>query len=83
MSVAAKGLAGFVRLYRAMVRPLLPPSCRYTPSCSEFALEALARHGAVRGGWLTMRRIVRCHPWGGFGYDPVPGDPVAERMGGR
>ena len=83
MTPAARILTGMVRLYRAVLRPVLPPTCRFTPSCSEFALEALGRHGAVRGGWLVARRITRCHPWGGFGYDPVPGDPVAERVVGH
>jgi uncharacterized protein len=62
-----------IRLYRVLLSPVLGPRCRYLPSCSEYALEALARHGVGRGGWLALRRILRCHPWGGSGYDPVPG----------
>jgi putative membrane protein insertion efficiency factor len=62
-----------IRLYRVLLSPVLGPRCRYLPSCSEYALEALARHGVGRGGWLALRRIIRCHPWGGSGYDPVPG----------
>jgi putative membrane protein insertion efficiency factor len=51
---------------------ILPPSCRYTPSCSAYAIEALERYGAVRGGWIALKRILRCRPWGGCGFDPVP-----------
>lgn len=51
---------------------ILPPSCRYAPSCSEYAIHALKKHGAIRGGWLAAKRLLRCHPWGGSGYDPVP-----------
>lgn len=51
---------------------VLPPSCRYSPSCSQYAIEALERHGAIKGGWLAAKRLLRCHPWGGHGYDPVP-----------
>jgi len=61
-----------VRVYRALVSPLLPPRCRFAPSCSAYALEALTRHGAFRGGWLALRRIGRCHPWHPGGPDPVP-----------
>ena len=67
-------LRGLIRLYQLCISPLLGVNCRFAPSCSEYAAEALTRHGAVRGGWLTLRRLVRCHPWGGSGYDPVPAD---------
>ncbi len=60
-----------VKFYRYFISPLLPPSCRYTPTCSEYALEALALHGPFRGTWLAIRRLGRCHPWGGHGHDPV------------
>ena len=65
-------LRGLIRLYQLFVSPLLPPGCRYLPTCSEYAAEAIAHHGAARGSWLTLRRLLRCHPWGGSGYDPVP-----------
>ncbi len=61
-----------VRGYQLFVSPVLGPRCRYHPTCSAYAMEALAVHGAARGGWLAIRRILRCHPWGGFGHDPVP-----------
>jgi putative membrane protein insertion efficiency factor len=51
---------------------ILPPSCRFTPSCSQYAIEAVDRHGAIKGGWLALKRLLRCHPWGGCGHDPVP-----------
>jgi uncharacterized protein len=61
-----------VRFYQVSVRPLLPDTCRFTPSCSQYAVEALNKHGFLKGGWLALRRILRCQPWGGHGYDPVP-----------
>lgn len=61
-----------ILLYRWCISPFLPPACRFAPSCSEYAQEALCRHGAIAGGYLTLRRLCRCHPWGGAGYDPVP-----------
>ena len=76
MSPAARLLALPVRAYRLLLSPWLGHACRYQPTCSAYALEALERHGALRGGWLAARRLARCHPWGGAGYDPVPGaDP--------
>ncbi len=61
-----------IRFYQGAISPYLPPSCRYTPSCSAYGMEAIRKHGPFRGGWLTLKRIGRCHPWGGSGYDPVP-----------
>ena len=61
-----------VRLYQRYISPLTPPSCRYTPTCSQYAVEALQKHGPLRGSWLALKRLLRCHPWGGSGYDPVP-----------
>lgn len=61
-----------IHLYRWLVSPMLGTNCRYHPSCSAYALEAIEKHGAVRGSWLSVRRVCRCHPWGGDGHDPVP-----------
>lgn len=73
LSHAVNGLLiALVRFYKGAISPMLPPSCRYTPTCSEYALEALRKHGPLRGSWLAIKRICRCHPWGGSGYDPVP-----------
>ena len=66
-------LIGMVRLYQVGISPWTPASCRFTPTCSSYAIEALERHGARRGSWLALKRLLRCHPWGGRGYDPVPG----------
>ncbi|MCC5925529.1 MAG: membrane protein insertion efficiency factor YidD [Bacteroidetes bacterium] len=62
-----------VRAYQIMISPYFPPSCRYTPTCSHYAIEALEKHGALKGSWLATKRIGRCHPWSDGGYDPVPG----------
>lgn len=70
--MAGRILAAVIRLYRAGISPLLPSACRYTPTCSAYALGAIERFGAWRGGWLALRRLGRCHPWGGLGPDPVP-----------
>jgi len=71
-------LIWLVKLYRLLISPWLGANCRFDPSCSSYAVEALQRHGALRGGWLAARRIGRCHPWGGSGYDPVPGEQEDE-----
>lgn len=73
-------LMGLIRFYRRGVSPLTPPSCRYSPTCSAYALEAVDRHGALRGSWLALRRILRCHPWGGDGHDPVPPPPETKEL---
>lgn len=65
-------LLGLVAAYRYVISPLLGTNCRFEPSCSRYAREALLRYGAVRGSWLAARRLARCHPWGGSGYDPLP-----------
>jgi putative membrane protein insertion efficiency factor len=61
-----------IRFYRSAISPWTPASCRFSPTCSQYALEALAKHGLLKGSWLSLKRILRCHPWGGSGYDPVP-----------
>jgi hypothetical protein len=71
-SFLAKLLIWLVRAYQLAISPFLPPSCRFHPTCSEYALEALRRHGAGKGTWLAIRRISRCHPWHPGGHDPVP-----------
>lgn len=77
-SILTVVLVGFVRFYQLFLSPLLGANCRYQPTCSHYAIEAMRVHGGLKGGWLAIRRIMRCHPWGGFGYDPVP-DAVIKR----
>lgn len=72
MSPAACLLAGVFRAWQLSVSLVLPPSCRFTPSCSAYGIAAVRRHGAIKGGALSLKRIARCHPWGGHGHDPVP-----------
>ena len=61
-----------IRFYQKFISPLCPGVCRYTPTCSQYAIDAIKTHGALKGLWLTTKRLARCHPWGGCGYDPVP-----------
>jgi len=61
-----------IKLYQLIISPLTGPSCRFTPTCSQYSLEAFKKHGLIKGFWLTLKRIARCNPWGGHGYDPVP-----------
>jgi putative membrane protein insertion efficiency factor len=68
----ARALILIARAWQVGPSRALPPSCRYQPSCSAYAITALQRYGALRGSWLAVRRLLRCHPWGGSGYDPVP-----------
>lgn len=73
-------MLGAIRLYQLVLSPLLPPTCRYVPTCSSYALQAVRRYGAIKGGLLAFWRILRCNPWGGSGYDPPrwPGDAVTD-----
>ena len=73
--LAAAVLRLLIRCYQIFLSPLLPAHCRYWPTCSNYAKTAIREHGACAGGWLALRRIGRCHPWGGCGYDPVPENP--------
>lgn len=70
--MARRMFIALIRFYQLALSPLLGVNCRYLPTCSAYAIEAVQRHGLWRGGWLALRRIARCHPWGGYGYDPVP-----------
>ncbi len=72
MNIVSRLLIVPIQVYRVSLSRLLPSTCRFAPSCSAYAIEALERHGPIRGLWLAARRIGRCHPWGPSGYDPVP-----------
>lgn len=72
MNAAKIILTGLIRGYQYVISPLLPAACRYQPTCSNYGIQAIQRFGVLRGGWLTLKRLGRCHPWGGHGYDPVP-----------
>lgn len=61
-----------IKLYQYLISPLMPPACRFTPSCSQYSIEVLAKHGIIRGSWLSIKRILRCNPWNRGGYDPAP-----------
>lgn len=82
-------LISLVRFYQVAISPWTPAACRYTPTCSAYAIDALREHGSLRGTWLAARRLARCHPWGGFGYDPVPprvtdaAEPQSGEVGAR
>ena len=75
-SMPKNGAVFLIGIYSKFISPLFPPSCRYIPTCSQYALEAVHQHGAVCGVWLSTKRICRCHPWGGSGYDPVPAKAI-------
>ncbi len=72
LKILALPFIGLIRFYQLAISPWLGPSCRFTPTCSHYGLEAFKKYGVFKGFWLTVRRIARCHPWGGNGYDPVP-----------
>lgn len=65
-------MLALIWVYRNLISPWTPPACRYRPTCSQYAVEAIKKYGPFKGGWLAFKRIMRCHPWGGSGYDPVP-----------
>lgn len=80
-SIAARALIVVINGYRLVISPWIGPRCRFLPTCSDYALDALAQYGAIRGGWLTVRRLARCHPFGGSGFDPVPDEDTTKRNG--
>ncbi len=72
LQIISLPLIGLIRLYQWILSPWLGPKCRFTPSCSQYAIEAFRKYGLFKGGWMAIRRILRCHPWGGSGHDPLP-----------
>jgi uncharacterized protein len=70
--VLSNGMILLIRFYQGAVSPYLLPACRYTPTCSTYGIQAIKKHGAFKGGWLTIKRFLSCNPWGGSGHDPVP-----------
>jgi len=72
LQIISLPLIALIKLYQWIVSPFIGPKCRFTPSCSQYTIEALKKYGLFKGGWLSLKRISRCHPWGGHGYDPVP-----------
>ncbi|MBX7109945.1 MAG: membrane protein insertion efficiency factor YidD [Chitinophagales bacterium] len=71
-NILSSVLIGLVRFYQRAVSPWLLPACRYTPTCSQYAVEAIVKYGPFKGGWMALKRLVSCNPWGGHGHDPVP-----------
>jgi len=72
LSILSYPLILLIKIYQYVISPLLGPKCRFTPTCSHYAIQAFKKHGIFKGGWLAIKRIARCHPWGGSGIDPVP-----------
>jgi putative membrane protein insertion efficiency factor len=70
--IVAFPFIGMIKIYQLVISPWMGPSCRYTPTCSQYAIEAIKKYGILKGGWLAAKRILRCNPWGGHGHDPVP-----------
>ena len=71
-SLVSKFLIGLIKLYQVTLSPLIGRACRYTPTCSNYGIEAIQKYGPIKGSWLTLKRVLSCNPWGGSGYDPVP-----------
>ena len=71
-SLVSKLLIGLIKLYQVTLSPLIGRACRYTPTCSNYGIEAIQKYGPIKGSWLTLKRVLSCNPWGGSGYDPVP-----------